>query len=193
MKTKKFKSRQGYYVEAVFEIIETLLSFFSNTVSFIRVGAFALNHVARFMAFQVMQRMLGGVGGVAVMIFGNILIIGLEGLIVFIQGLRIQYYELSLIHIFQPSILILDDTTSALDMETEFEVFSNLRKKEQTQTTFIIAHRISSVKDADLILVMDKGEVVEQGTHQELLEMKGQYYDIFCQQMGAVQDGREAV
>ncbi|MFQ9799586.1 MAG: ATP-binding cassette domain-containing protein [Clostridia bacterium] len=86
----------------------------------------------------------------------------------------------------QPSILILDDTTSALDMETEFEVFSNLRKKEQTQTTFIIAHRISSVKDADLILVMDKGEVVEQGTHQELLEMKGQYYDIFCQQMGAV-------
>ena len=93
----------------------------------------------------------------------------------------------------QPSILILDDTTSALDMETEFEVFSNLRKKEQTQTTFIIAHRISSVKDADLILVMDKGEVVEQGTHQELLEMKGQYYDIFCQQMGAVQDGREAV
>ena len=68
-----------------------------------------------------------------------------------------------------------------------------LRKKEQTQTTFIIAHRISSVKDADLILVMDKGEVVEQGTHQELLEMKGQYYDIFCQQMGAVQDGREAV
>ncbi len=94
MKTKKFKSRQGYYVEAVFEIIETLLSFFSNTVSFIRVGAFALNHVALFMAFQVMQRMLGGVGGVAVMIFGNILIIGLEGLIVFIQGLRIQYYEM---------------------------------------------------------------------------------------------------
>lgn len=93
----------------------------------------------------------------------------------------------------QPSILILDDTTSALDMETEFEVFSNLRQKEQTQTTFIIAHRISSVKDADLILVMDKGEVVEQGTHQELLEKKGQYYDIFCQQMGAVQDGREAV
>ncbi|MFQ9799593.1 MAG: hypothetical protein ACLR23_12450 [Clostridia bacterium] len=78
----------------MFEIIETLLSFFSNTVSFIRVGAFALNHVALFMAFQVMQRMLGGVGGVAVMIFGNILIIGLEGLIVFIQGLRIQYYEM---------------------------------------------------------------------------------------------------
>lgn len=85
----------GYYVESGFNIIETILSLASNTISFIRVGAFALNHVGLFLAFKTMATMAnGGIGGILIMILGNIVIIGLEGLIVFIQGLRLQYYEL---------------------------------------------------------------------------------------------------
>ena len=89
----------------------------------------------------------------------------------------------------KPRILILDDTTSALDMETEFRVFDGLKKNLGKQTRFIIAHRISSVKDADQILVLDHGEIAERGTHAELLEKKGRYYEIYCQQMGIVMEG----
>ncbi|NLK98448.1 MAG: V-type ATP synthase subunit I [Epulopiscium sp.] len=85
----------SYYVESGFDIIETILSLASNTISFIRVGAFALNHVGLFLAFKTMAEMAhGGIAGIIIMIIGNIIIIGLEGLIVFIQGLRLQYYEL---------------------------------------------------------------------------------------------------
>ncbi len=91
----------------------------------------------------------------------------------------------------QPHILILDDTTSALDMETEFRVFDGLKKQQSNQTRFIIAHRISSVKDADQILVLDHGEIAERGTHDELLALKGRYYEIYCQQMGIVTEGMQ--
>lgn len=85
----------GYYIESVFSIIETLLSMLSGTVSFIRVGAFALTHVGLFIAFETIGKLIGTTAGnIIVLIIGNIIIIGLEGLIVFIQGLRLQYYEL---------------------------------------------------------------------------------------------------
>lgn len=85
----------GYYIESVFSIIETLLSMLSGTISFIRVGAFALTHVGLFLAFETIGHMIGTTtGNIIVLIIGNIIIIGLEGLIVFIQGLRLQYYEL---------------------------------------------------------------------------------------------------
>ncbi|EPB8144669.1 ABC transporter ATP-binding protein [Clostridium perfringens] len=79
-------------------------------------------------------------------------------------------------------ILILDDATSALDMETEFNVLKNLSKKQDKATTFIIAHRISGVKDADIILFMKDGEVVEMGDHESLLKKKGHYYSVYCHQ-----------
>lgn len=88
------EDKGGFFIEAIFELIETLLAILSNTISFIRVGAFALNHVGFFMAFHMMADMVGGTGSVIVMILGNILIICLEGLIVGIQGLRLEYYEL---------------------------------------------------------------------------------------------------
>ena len=81
-------------IESFFELVEILLAVFSNTISFVRVGAFALNHVGFFLAFHQLSHMVGGAGSVAVMVFGNILIIVLEGLIVGIQGLRLEYYEL---------------------------------------------------------------------------------------------------
>lgn len=92
-----------------------------------------------------------------------------------------------------PSILILDDTTSAVDMETEYKILGELKKINEKRTTFIIAHRISSVKDADLILVMDRGKIVERGTHTHLLDKKGYYYDVFTQQMGEFDLDREVI
>ncbi|WP_414826862.1 V-type ATP synthase subunit I [Anaerococcus sp. NML200574] len=88
-------SASDYYVESSFSIIEALLSVFSNLVSFTRVGAFAINHVGLYMAFEVMSKLVGGgIFGIIILIFGNVLIIGLEGMIVFIQGLRLEFYEM---------------------------------------------------------------------------------------------------
>ncbi len=81
----------------------------------------------------------------------------------------------------EPSILIMDDSTSAVDMETEYEIQQELKEVLKGRTTFIIAHRISSVKNADQILVLDGGRIAERGTHRELLAKKGIYY-------GMVQD-----
>jgi ATP-binding cassette subfamily B protein len=80
------------------------------------------------------------------------------------------------------SILILDDSTSALDMETEYRLLKNLNEKHKKATTFIIAHRISAVKNADQILYVEDGCVIEKGTHEQLLEKKGKYYEVYCEQ-----------
>ncbi|SHJ86848.1 V/A-type H+-transporting ATPase subunit I [Geosporobacter subterraneus DSM 17957] len=89
------ESPSSYMIESGFDIFETLLSMLSNTVSFIRIGAFALNHVGLFIAFQTMARMMEHAAGkFLILLLGNVIIICLEGLIVFIQGLRLEYYEL---------------------------------------------------------------------------------------------------
>jgi len=89
------ESPSDYYVEESFGLFETLLSMFSNTLSFIRVGAFAITHVGLFLAFTTIANMINSpFAGVLVIVLANIVIIGLEGLIVFIQGLRLEYYEL---------------------------------------------------------------------------------------------------
>ncbi|MGN0353130.1 MAG: ABC transporter ATP-binding protein [Roseburia sp.] len=85
-----------------------------------------------------------------------------------------------------PSILILDDTTSAVDMETESYIQEQLKRIEKDCTIFIIAYRISSIKDADKILVMDQGRIVEQGTHEELVKANGYYASAFRHQYGEV-------
>lgn len=78
-----------------------------------------------------------------------------------------------------PSILILDDATSAVDMETEFKIQKALKEVMKGRTTFIIAHRISSLKHADEIIVLDGGKVVNRGLHEELVEVDGPYKRIF--------------
>ncbi len=83
-----------------------------------------------------------------------------------------------------PKILILDDTTSAVDMETEHDIQQALRDMPGQRTVFIIAHRISSVRHADEILVIDDGQVVERGRHDSLMQLNGRYYDIFITQAG---------
>ncbi|MBO1514572.1 ABC transporter ATP-binding protein [Metabacillus bambusae] len=78
-----------------------------------------------------------------------------------------------------PSILILDDSTSAVDMTTEFNIQKELKEVMKGRTTFIIAHRISSLKHADEILVLENGSIVERGTHDELVTKQGYYKRIF--------------
>jgi ATP-binding cassette subfamily B protein len=81
-----------------------------------------------------------------------------------------------------PSILIFDDCLSAVDTETEEKILESLKKIMQGKTSIIISHRISSVKHCDQIIVLDQGQIVESGTHEQLTAMKGLYYDSFQQQ-----------
>lgn len=85
-------------------------------------------------------------------------------------------------------ILILDDTTSAVDTETERELRENLKKLPYTCTKIIVAQRISAVREADLILVLDKGKIIQQGQHKDLAQEPGFYQEI-CQLQGVEQDG----
>ncbi len=84
----------------------------------------------------------------------------------------------------EPSVLILDDTTSAVDMETEKYIQEHLKHLNFPCTKIIIAQRISSTKDADVILILENGRITEMGTHEELIEKKGYYYDVVMLQNG---------
>ena len=107
-------------------------------------------------------------------------IIGERGL--GLSGGQKQRLAISRAMIRKSPILILDDSTSALDMETEFKVLQNLKNDKRKTTTFIIAHRISGVKDADIILFMKDGRIVEKGTHSSLVNSKGYYYSVYSHQ-----------
>ena len=78
----------------------------------------------------------------------------------------------------QPQLLIFDDCLSAIDTETEEEILNNLKQIMKGKTSIIISHRVSSVKNADNIIVLDHGRIVEQGKHQQLIEKRGTYYEL---------------
>ena len=82
-----------------------------------------------------------------------------------------------------PSILIFDDCLSAVDTETEEKILSNLDQVSKNKTTFIISHRVSSAKNADKILVLEGGEIIQQGSHSKLLKEEGYYKELYTQQL----------
>lgn len=89
----------------------------------------------------------------------------------------------------EPKVLVFDEATSSLDMVTEKEILSAMREASEGRTTIIIAHRLSTITDCDKILVLDKGRVVESGTHQGLLNRKGLYADLWEAQKREQDDG----
>ena len=113
---------------------------------------------------------------------GYDIIIGERG--VGLSGGQKQRISLARAILKDPSIIILDDTTSAIDMETESMIQNELKKISDERTVFIIAHRISSIIHADQILVLDNGRLVERGTHEQLLAKKGYYSTVFHHQYG---------
>lgn len=82
-----------------------------------------------------------------------------------------------------PKILIFDDCLSAVDTETEEKILSNLERVSKNKTTFIISHRVSSAKNADKIIVLDAGKIIQQGTHNQLIREKGYYKELYEQQL----------
>jgi subfamily B ATP-binding cassette protein MsbA len=83
-----------------------------------------------------------------------------------------------------PRILILDEATSSLDSESEALIQEGLSWLMKGRTTFVIAHRLSTIRRADQILVVEKGRVVERGTHEGLLAARGRYFDMYTKQHG---------
>jgi len=87
-----------------------------------------------------------------------------------------------------PRILILDEATSSLDSESEAMIRDGLRSLRRGRTTFVIAHRLSTIESADQILVLEEGQIVERGSHRELIAMNGRYRQLYDKQYGAERD-----
>jgi len=104
-------------------------------------------------------------------------IIGERG--VGISGGQKQRIALARAMAIRPAILILDDTTSAVDLETELYIQNSLKNLDFECTKFIIAQRVSATQHADKIIILEDGEILEMGSHKELIAKKGYYYEIF--------------
>lgn len=99
-----------------------------------------------------------------------------------LSGGQKQRVSLARAIIKNPPILILDDALSAVDTNTEIKILNSIEQFLKGRTTLIISHRLSSLKNADNIIVLDKGEIIEQGTHDALLALQGKYFDIYSRQ-----------
>ena len=94
------------------------------------------------------------------------------------QGQR-QLLNIARAAISKAPILVLDEATSSVDTRTERHIEHGLARLMKNRTTFVIAHRLSTVRNADAIMVLEQGEIIERGTHDELLAMKGRYYELY--------------
>ncbi len=112
---------------------------------------------------------------------GNLLSIGQKQLISFARAL-----------IANPRILILDEATSSIDSESELMIQEATKTVLKNRTSFIVAHRLSTIVEADMIIMLEMGKIIEKGTHQELIAKKGHYYQLyknqFFSQKGLIED-----
>ena len=102
---------------------------------------------------------------------GNRLSLGQKQLISFARAI-----------IAKPKILILDEATSSIDTETEYVIQKAIKSILKGRTSFVVAHRLSTIVNSDMILVIQDGKITEKGTHQELMQLKGYYYKLFTNQ-----------
>ncbi|MBT6958511.1 MAG: ATP-binding cassette domain-containing protein, partial [Opitutae bacterium] len=112
------------------------------------------------------------------------------------RGVRLSMGEkqrLTIARVFlrNPPLLILDEATSSVDSITEHQIQTALEKLFQNRTTLIIAHRLSTVRQADNIVVLDKGRILEQGTHQKLLDRNGSYAQLWHHQLNVIPDSSD--
>ena len=95
------------------------------------------------------------------------------------QGQR-QLLNIARASVSKAPILVLDEATSSVDTRTERHIEKGMDRLMTDRTTFVIAHRLSTVRNSDIILVLENGEIVERGNHEELLAMKGRYYELYA-------------
>ena len=104
-----------------------------------------------------------------------------------LSGGQKQRISIARVFLKNPKILILDEATANIDSETEAIVQNSLVKMRQGRTTIAIAHRLSTIQDANCIYVLDKGRIIEHGTHEELLALGGTYHKMYSLQAGAME------
>ena len=100
-----------------------------------------------------------------------------------LSGGQKQRVSIARAFIKSPQILLLDDCLSAVDTETEEQILKNLEKITKNRTTIIVSHRISSAKNADHIIVLDEGEILQEGSHNQLISQDGYYKALYEQQL----------
>ena len=101
-----------------------------------------------------------------------------------LSGGQLQRISIARAILKNPRIILLDEATSAVDTETEGKIQEALEKLAKDRTTFVVAHRLSTVNNADLILVIEKGKILEQGSPADLMKSKGKYYSLWMKQLG---------
>ena len=169
MPLKSLRDRIGYVMQETFLFSETI----ENNIRFGRPNA-------EFPVVESAAKAAQAAEFIGEMPQGYDTVVGERGL--GLSGGQKQRVAIARALAYDPTILVLDDSTSAVDMETEHEIQMHLKKELRDRTTFIIAHRISSVKSADQIVVLKDGRIYERGTHDELLEKKGLYYEMYQDQ-----------
>lgn len=166
---KELRSQMGYVMQETFLFSETIKA----NIAFGRVDASMDEIIAAAKIAQAHDFIME-------MPEGYDTIIGERG--VGLSGGQRQRIAIARAVLKDPKILVFDDSTSSVDMETEYEIQKALDEITADKTTFIIAHRISSVKDADQIIILEDGKIVERGTHKTLIDEKGIYYKMFRDQ-----------
>ena len=91
----------------------------------------------------------------------------------------------------KPSLLILDEATSSIDTRTELHIQAALLSLMENRTSFIIAHRLNTIRDADTIMVIDQGKIIEKGSHDELMTAQGRYHQMFYNQFKNVENAMD--